>query len=557
MFDVTDSDYVWQVSTYTAETGSEPLSVVAPTFVIARATPLLVTDQTSGLRQRVANGEALYLGPGQAVRLETFGPPDDFIFVELTPDNAASSGANPLVGQPFRPLAGSRDIDLVRDVLDEGEQSAMPGGAGRTLVFGLAGQMTAIGEDGTEMPILAGDIVEFEGPVEFTSGSDGSEYVAAYIGAVIGFGEEPTGATPDATSAGNLAASPEPTVQPATEVPSIAPTEIPTEVPTESPTEPPTAAATEAPTLAPSEAPTQAPTEIPTEIPTVAPTLAPTERPTEAPTAIPTVLPTAVPTEAPTEVPAEEASEAATQEPTEEPTEEPIEAPTESPAPTIAATPAPAASPALTTEAGGPPFPLESIEGDPGTDEDDDGLTDLQEEFYGTNPAAADTDGDGFVDGPELVDFGLNPNISDMDDDGINDYNEVTIYETDPVNLDSDGDLLYDGGELWYDSDPLDPDTDGDGLTDGEEIYFTETDPANDDTDDDGVNDFDEVVNGTDPLVANGSSLGPNPVGRGDADRDGLTIVQETRYTADPQVGDSDGDRVNDSYEIARRRPAR
>ncbi len=568
VYDVTDSDYVWQVSTYTAEVGSEPLAVVAPTFVIARATPLLVTDVTSGIRQRVANGEALFLSPGQSVRLETFGPPDDFIFVELTPDNAASSGADPLVGQVFQPLAGSRDIDLVRDVVNAGEASELPGGAGRTLVFGLAGQITAVGEDGAEMPILAGDIVEFAGPVTFTGVTDGSEYVAAYIGAVIGFGDE-AAATPPSDGEVAPAASPA-----STGIPTEAPTEVPTVAPTLAPTNVPTVAPTDVPTVAPTDVPTEVPTDVPTEAPTVVSTDIPTEQPTEIPTVAPTDVPTLAPTEAPTEIPTIAATEVPTQAPTEAPTQAPTVvptevstiaatvAPTETPtsaptvAPTIVATVAPAApaSPVpaetdVTIE--GAPFPLEIIDNDPGTDEDDDGLTDVQEEFYGTNPANADTDGDGIVDGPELVDYGLNPNIADMDDDGINDSNELFIYQTDPVNLDSDGDILYDGGELVYNADPLDPDSDGDGLTDGEEVYFAETDPANADTDDDGINDFDEVVNGTDPLVANDSSQAPDPVRRGDSDRDGLTNAQEGRYGTDPQIGDSDGDRVNDSNEIA------
>lgn len=486
VYDVTDNDYVWQVSTYTAEAGAEPMTVAAPTFVLPRTTPLLVTDRDSGIRQRVANGEAVYLNPGQTVRLETFGPPDDFIFVELTADNAASTGADPLVGQAFRPLAGSRDIDLVRDVVDEGEQSELPGGAGRTLVFGLAGQVSATTSDDGEMPIAAGDIAEFEGPITFMGVTDDSEFVAAYIGSVIGFGDEAvsaSAATPVATEIASPAASPELTAET-----TVAPTEAPTEVPTQVPT----------------EAPTQLPTEVPSTIPTEAPTVAPAETPAEDPMGTP-------------------------------------------PAVIV-----------VSSDRGAdePPFDLEVIEGDPGTDADGDGLTDLQEEFYATDPEVADSDGDTIDDVAELVRYGTDPLLPDTDDDGINDSNELFIYQTDPLNLDTDGDILYDGGELVYNTDPLNPDTDGDGLTDGEEVYFAETDPVNADTDGDGINDFDEVVNGTDPLGPNSSGGSTtlstsNPVRRSDSDRDGLTNAQETRYGTNPGDGDSDGDSVNDSNEIA------
>jgi len=498
VYDVTDNDYVWQVSTYTAEAGAEPMTVAAPIFVLPRATPLLVTDQDSGIRQRVANGEAVYLSPGQRVQLETFGPPDDFIFVELTPDNAASTGADPLVGQAFRPLAGSRDIDLVRDVLDEGEQSELPGGAGRTLVFGLTGQVSATTTDGAEMPIAAGDIAEFEGPITFTGVIDGSEFVAAYIGSVIGFGDEAvgdSGATPATAGSASPAASPEVTAET---------TFAPTQVPTEAQTQEPTVVPTENPTEAPTQIPTVAPTQALTEVSTVAPTVAPTETPAENPPG----------------------------------------------------TPAEVIVVSSDRGAGEPPFDLEVIEGDPGTDTDGDGLTDLQEEFYATDPEVADSDGDTIDDVAELVRYGTDPLLPDTDDDGINDSNEIFIYESDPLNLDTDGDILYDGGELVYDTDVLNPDSDGDGLTDGEEVYFVETEPDEADTDGDGINDFDEVVNGTDPLGPNSSGGATtlstsNPARRGDSDRDGLTNAQETRYGTDPGNGDTDGDSVNDSNEIA------
>lgn len=520
VYTVTDNDYVWQVSTYTAEAGSEPITIAAPTFVLARTTPLLVTDEGSGIRQRVANGEAVFLNPGQTVRLETFGPPDNFVFVELTPATASSTGAAPLVGQTFQPLAGSRDLDLVRVMMDEGDQSGMPGGAGRTLVFGLAGQVTATTGDGVEMPILAGDIVEFEGAITFTGGTDDSEFVAAYIGSVIGFDDGVAG-TPAASSTDAGTASP--------------------------------AATAEA-----------------SEEPTVAPTL----EPTIAPTLEPTVAPTLVPTEA--------AAAASVQEPAAEPTVNPIIA---------------ALSGANLTPVDGPPFELEIIEDDPGTDTDGDGLTDLQEAFYETDPEVADTDEDELSDFDELVEFGTDPLLRDSDDDGINDSNEILVYESDPLNLDTDGDILYDGGELVHNSDILNPDSDGDGLSDGEEVYFAETEPDDPDTDGDGISDFDEVVNGTNPLQApraNRSSTSERasepttaparptepaspieptaqpaspieptaqpasptepaaaPTGRVDTDGDGLTDPQEARFGTNPLDGDSDGDGVNDSNEVA------
>jgi hypothetical protein len=59
------------------------------------------------------------------------------------------------------------------------------------------------------------------------------------------------------------------------------------------------------------------------------------------------------------------------------------------------------------------------------TDTDKDGLTDLEEEEYGTSPRAADTDSDGLFD-----------------------LEEIRTWETDPLNPDTDGDGYLDGEEV-------------------------------------------------------------------------------------------------------------
>ena len=110
-------------------------------------------------------------------------------------------------------------------------------------------------------------------------------------------------------------------------------------------------------------------------------------------------------------------------------------------------------------------------------DDDNDGLTDLDEVTRGTDSRNADTDGDGLSDGDEVL----------------------TVL-SDPKNPDSDGDGLSDGEEVFeHKTSPTNPDTDGDGLTDGQEVLIYNTDPLHPDTDRGGVNDFDEVTRGLDP----------------------------------------------------------
>ena len=186
-------------------------------------------------------------------------------------------------------------------------------------------------------------------------------------------------------------------------------------------------------------------------------------------------------------------------------------------------------------------------------DGDADGINDLVESLYGTDPSNPDTDGDLILDGWEIDNsldplnasdaaldfdsdnltnldeslFDTDPNNSDSDDDELPDGMEVHTYGTDPANQDSDYDLMPDGWEIEHSLDPLslldrwlDPDEDGlpnlmeysantdpnnqdtdfDGLTDFDEIYDYNTDPTDSDTDNDFFTDGFEISVGGDPL---------------------------------------------------------
>ena len=106
----------------------------------------------------------------------------------------------------------------------------------------------------------------------------------------------------------------------------------------------------------------------------------------------------------------------------------------------------------------------------------------------------------------------------DGDNDGLFDDDEVDIYGTNPAVADTDGDGSSDGEEIYLGTDPkvknaaaARPDGDGDGLFDDDEADVYGTDPKVADTDKDGVSDGEEVFNKTDPKVANnGGANGGN-----------------------------------------------
>ncbi|WP_052380355.1 cellulose binding domain-containing protein [Paenibacillus camerounensis] len=138
-------------------------------------------------------------------------------------------------------------------------------------------------------------------------------------------------------------------------------------------------------------------------------------------------------------------------------------------------------------------------------DSDGDGITDLEESYYGTNSSLADTDGDGLTDGEEIMKLYTSPLLADSDSNGITDdqedFDHDGLTNLEEMSLgtlawvaDTDVDDLSDGDEVHlYLTDPNNEDTDGDGFLDGYEIAYG-TDPKAADTDQDGIKDGDEQI---------------------------------------------------------------
>jgi len=117
------------------------------------------------------------------------------------------------------------------------------------------------------------------------------------------------------------------------------------------------------------------------------------------------------------------------------------------------------------------------LEADTGTDSDEDNLTDMQETCIGTDPGEPDSDNDGLGDAIEVFELGTNPTAEDGEDsdgDGILDGAEVVGFE------DS-------AGKRWH-LNPLDADSNGDGIADGIEVPIKKNGKLDcTDTDSDGV----------------------------------------------------------------------
>ena len=220
-----DSNGRWHITRLVAEAGGDPITVTVPGFAIAENTPLLLSDVDTGSRQRLAGGEALMLNAGAQVTAETFGAPDDFLFIQLISGDArpaAGSAEDVFTSAAFPVPEGDRDLDLLRDVIAEGETTTIPAGAIPTGVYVFRGEVT-VAAAGEETPLRSGEAGAFAGELEITAIADGSVVYAAYAGSSV------PAATPRATPA---PATPVPTAVPPTPTPTpVPPTSEPTAVP--------------------------------------------------------------------------------------------------------------------------------------------------------------------------------------------------------------------------------------------------------------------------------------------------------------------------------------
>ncbi|MCC2617235.1 M4 family metallopeptidase [Aestuariibacter halophilus] len=142
------------------------------------------------------------------------------------------------------------------------------------------------------------------------------------------------------------------------------------------------------------------------------------------------------------------------------------------------------------------------------SDADQDGMLDSWETSMGldpTNPADAALDGD--RDGlSNLLEYQYftDPRLADTDADSLTDGQEVNVHRTRPDKPDTDGDGVPDGIEVRLGASPLSQDSDSDQMPDGWEYTYglsLTTDDSGDDADNDGMSNLQEYQQGTNPTA--------------------------------------------------------
>jgi hypothetical protein len=234
--------------------------------VLAQDESILLINVVNGQlvdTARLAPGEAFAVQDGTSqIRASMTDQPVTYLSLELVPeDQASSTGSGTLLftTDAFEAPEGMRDIDLVANVLSQGEETQIPYSGGQIAILATEGTIDILPDGGPISTLQPGQTSVFNGPVTVRSGGSASvsgvrafanlvqsdSGDAIYFAVVIGTEVIPS----------SEFQTPTPTA-PATQPP--APTEIPIE-------------ATEDVT----DTPTDIPTDVPTEIPTTEPTLAP------------------------------------------------------------------------------------------------------------------------------------------------------------------------------------------------------------------------------------------------------------------------------------------
>lgn len=234
-------------------------------FVLASDEPVLLTNVTADGAEldvaRLGHGEAFLVPFGtRQIRASMTDQPVTYLSLEIVPTSDAAKVGNGTVlytSPEFTPPPGSRDIDLVRNVLRLRETATLPDTGQSVYILATDGAIDILPSTGEATTLEPGESGIFTGPLEITAVQPAS----ANGGQIAASGLTATLLQDVDTSAGYIVAVIGEEIPP---VQTPTPTPSPTAIPTETPEPTATESAIEQPTEAqPTKEPAAEPT--PTE----------------------------------------------------------------------------------------------------------------------------------------------------------------------------------------------------------------------------------------------------------------------------------------------------
>jgi hypothetical protein len=162
-------------------------------FIVAGDRAVLVIDQKSKARTRLAPNESLFIPAGS---IQTWASLDDQPAAAYTLELVASGTSSDVPGgklvyadkKSFAIPEGDYVLGLVRDVLAKNEKGKLNKTSYNTLLMAMSGSLTiqSDAKNAKAVTLTGGHAAVFSGDLTIKSTKDGSSYVAALIGPATG-----------------------------------------------------------------------------------------------------------------------------------------------------------------------------------------------------------------------------------------------------------------------------------------------------------------------------------------------------------------------------------
>jgi hypothetical protein len=206
------NEAAWRVVFHSIDPGgSAELSTDGPGFVLVDTGGVIVDE---GERSTLLAPAEAAFHAAPTTRLIPVGERPTGVFtLDLVPPDAANDAGDGIpvyASDPFQALDGTRDIDLVRDLLEPGESTTVIGNQAPVLVLVTLGAVRAEATDGSAVSLRVGEAATLSGDVVLTAeGQAPSTVIAAVIGreAPVAVAAGTPGATPVPDTVGSVQAT--------------------------------------------------------------------------------------------------------------------------------------------------------------------------------------------------------------------------------------------------------------------------------------------------------------------------------------------------------------